>query len=207
MKMHSLLTDPSHPLAYYPELVQITGSINATILLCQLIYWMGKEKDPNGWIYKTSKELQEETGLTKDQQETARKYLKKRGVLEEKRKGIPPIIHYRICREQLLQKWEEYRINRGDSPQLKKRKSLVKKGEVCTEQFEAITARIPENTSQNTKEIISKNTQSNNQENTFAPLNIFPSSNAPSEGKNPLDSEAWKNAGKKAGSKRYPSES
>lgn len=206
MKMKLLLTDPGYPLAYHPELLKIAGSINATILLCQLVYWVGKQKDLSGWIYKTSKELQEETGLTKDQQETARKCLKERGILEEKRKGIPPIIHYRICRQKLLQKWEEYRINRGDSPQLKKKKAAVKEEETYKEQFGDIPARISESTSQITTETISESTQENNQENTFAASSMTSFLKKLKEEKeNPLDSEAWKAAGEVVKSKRYRS--
>ena len=83
MKLTDFLSDVGRPVAYYPDLKRITGSTTATILLCQFLYWRGKEKDPDGWLYKTSDEIEEETGLTYEEQKTARKKLKKAGLIKE----------------------------------------------------------------------------------------------------------------------------
>lgn len=152
--MTSLLVDSGSPIAYYPDLVPLVGSVNATILLCQLIYWTGKQHDPNGWIRKESKELQKETGLTKDQQETARKQLRNLGIVEEKRKGTPPKLHFRINKETLLQLWEKHQIKRGDSPQLKRRKKDTCIGSNSDQQASTFPAHI----SESTQEITQKNT-------------------------------------------------
>ena len=73
MKLSQFLTDVGRPVAYHPKLKKITGSTTATILLCQFIYWRGKESNKDGWLYKDSDEIEEETGLTYNEQKTARK--------------------------------------------------------------------------------------------------------------------------------------
>ena len=66
MKLTDFLQDVGRPVAYYPSMRKITGSTNATILLCQLIYWCGKQRDPNGWIYKSVDEVEEEIVSIRD---------------------------------------------------------------------------------------------------------------------------------------------
>src|SRR5687767_10003525 len=61
----------------------------AGTFLRQLIYWVGKEHHQEGWIYKTQREMEEETGLSRYFQEKARKILVSQGVLKERKKGVP----------------------------------------------------------------------------------------------------------------------
>ena len=84
------------PIAYHPALVKPLGGINETVFVCQLLYWDGKGGTPGGWIYKTRADLEEETGLTRYNQETVRKNLIALGVLEEQRRGVPGKMHYRL---------------------------------------------------------------------------------------------------------------
>lgn len=89
------------PIAYNPGLAIIFNSTNAGILLSQLLYWHGKGKLPNGWIFKTIEEMYKETGLTRDQQDTAIKICKNLGILETKRAGVPAKRHFRLDIERL----------------------------------------------------------------------------------------------------------
>ncbi len=75
------------PIIY--QLAQITGGVVANLFLCQMYYWQGKQDDPNGWIYKTQAEIEAETGLSRTEQETARRLLRQRGLLKERYKGYP----------------------------------------------------------------------------------------------------------------------
>jgi len=61
----------------------------AGLFLHQHVYWIGKEHDKNGWVYKTEAEMEKETGLSRRSQRGARKILGSNGVLREKRQGIP----------------------------------------------------------------------------------------------------------------------
>ncbi len=63
-------------------------------MLSQAIYWTPRTKDPEGWFYKSQKEWEEETGLTRSEQEIARKQLKQTGFWQEKLKGVPATLYY-----------------------------------------------------------------------------------------------------------------
>jgi hypothetical protein len=67
----------------------LDGSIQAGIMLSQLLYWQGKGHRYDGYFFKTVEELRIETGLTKPQQQTAIKILKKYDLIETKLAGIP----------------------------------------------------------------------------------------------------------------------
>jgi len=83
-------------ITYYPSLNAITGSPRATIFLCQLTHWSRCTNDPDGWVHKTREELEEELGFTRRNQETARKKLRDRGILEEELRGLPARLHFRV---------------------------------------------------------------------------------------------------------------
>lgn len=83
-------------IVYQPEFTHITGAITAGIFVCNLVQWTGKQRDADGWIFKTQGEIMEETGLTRREQETARKILKDRGFLVEAKRGIPARLFYRV---------------------------------------------------------------------------------------------------------------
>lgn len=88
------------PIAYYPGLVPYLGSVNAVILFCQFFYWTGKETSEFG-IFKTTEEIESETGLTYEEQLTARKKLKQAGVLKETNKRLEHRIYYQIDTDRL----------------------------------------------------------------------------------------------------------
>lgn len=83
------------PIAYYPSIAKAVGDVTSAVLLSQLLYWQGRQADPDGWIFKTQAELTEETGLSRKNQETARKILVKHRLIEEVRRGIPAKMHFR----------------------------------------------------------------------------------------------------------------
>ena len=84
------------PVAYYAAFAQALGGVEAGVFASQFFYWHGKGHDPDGWVYKTQAEIEEETGLTRRNQETARKRLRDCGVLEEKYTGMPAKLYYRL---------------------------------------------------------------------------------------------------------------
>ena len=91
-----LLNVLSSPIAYYVTFAKIAGSVAAGVMLSQLVYWTGKGNNPDGWIWKTAAEMEEETGLTRREQETARRRLRERGFVEERLAGVPATLHYRV---------------------------------------------------------------------------------------------------------------
>jgi hypothetical protein len=87
---------PGHPIAYFPSLVPVAGSVKATVLLCQLIYWTPRAKDATGWIYKSQLELMAETGLSHKEQRQARAELKRRRLLEERYDRLNHQLWFRV---------------------------------------------------------------------------------------------------------------
>lgn len=90
------------PIAFHRSLVEPAGSVNAALMLSQAIYWalrIPKERD--GWFWKTAEEWQAEIGLTRAEQEGARKRLIAANLLEEKLEGIPAKLHFRVIETSL----------------------------------------------------------------------------------------------------------
>lgn len=106
MKLSDFLQDVGSPVAYYPQLALLLGGVKEAIFLCQMIYWLGKEKTP-GLIYKTAKEIKNETGLSYLEQKTARRNLKEMGVLTEEYKRLEHRLYFTIKMEVLDSLWQE----------------------------------------------------------------------------------------------------
>ena len=108
MRMSDILQGVGRPVVYYPKLISVLGGLKEAAFICQLVYWIGKQRDKEGWIYKTQKQIREETGLTRYEQETVRKNLKKLGILEEKYQGIPRKLYFRVNLAKLREVWEKH---------------------------------------------------------------------------------------------------
>lgn len=83
------------PVAYYPSLANKIGA-KAAILACQFCYWRGKETNDQLWIWKTRAQLTDETGLTRHEQDSARRTLKRLRIVEEKRDYLRHTIGFRV---------------------------------------------------------------------------------------------------------------
>lgn len=83
------------PIAFNPLLAKAIGSVKAGLLLSQLLYWWGKGQNPE-WIYKTIDEIEEETALSRYEQDGAIQKIKNLKLVEVKRKGIPAKRHFRL---------------------------------------------------------------------------------------------------------------
>jgi len=103
------------PIAYHRVFRAITGNTVAAIMLSQALYWQrivdkgkgGKE----GWWYKSAAEWEEELGLGRSEQETARKVLTASGFLATARRGVPARMWYRLDLDVLEEKLEAYQQN------------------------------------------------------------------------------------------------
>ncbi|WP_275931311.1 hypothetical protein [Aeromonas sp. 1HA1] len=87
------------PIAFHRPFVAITGSVTAALFLSQALYWAKRCKvhdDGSAWFYKTQADWEEETGLTRYEQEGARKTLRNLEVLKEKRVGLPAQLYFCI---------------------------------------------------------------------------------------------------------------
>lgn len=135
------------PIAFQRPFVKLGAGINGALMLSQAIYWSRRTNDPDGWFYKSQVEWEEETGMTRYEQEGARKALIKLGVLEELKRGVPCRLHYRVnmkaLRANLL--GENQQTSLGNFPKQACDFSPSKEGE----NQQAIT----ENTAETTQEI------------------------------------------------------
>jgi len=93
---NSLLMLVDRPIAFHRCFAEIGGSANAGLFLSQAVYWSFRTDDPEGWFWKTREEWKEETYLSRTEQETVRRALKKAGFLEEKVEGLPARLYFRI---------------------------------------------------------------------------------------------------------------
>jgi hypothetical protein len=121
MKISEYLQGVGRPVAYYPGLRKITGSTTATILLCQLLYWTGKEKAGDGWIFKRAEgddeqSIEGETGLSYKEQRAARRVLKVRGLLEERYARLEHVVYFRVNMERLDELWEQAAEHKSAKP-------------------------------------------------------------------------------------------
>lgn len=101
------------PVTYYPNISNAIGDVRAGIFISNFFYWEGKQKDKEGWIYKSQKEIEHETGMSRYMQETARRKLKEVGILQEKLAGSPATKHYKFNWDLLNEIMANY-IDNGD---------------------------------------------------------------------------------------------
>lgn len=90
----------SRPVSFNPAIARAVGGVKPGLFLCQLIYWSDRGSDAE-WIYKTQAEWEEETCLSRREQETARMKLVASGFVDEKRAGDHGIMHYKVNWEAL----------------------------------------------------------------------------------------------------------
>ena len=95
MSLSESLKTAGQAVAYFPRLAKPLGSVNASILFGHFFYWSDRGSSELG-IYKTAEEIEAETGLTRDEQRTARAKLRERGVLIETEKRIEHRIYYKL---------------------------------------------------------------------------------------------------------------
>lgn len=88
-------TEVGTPIAYFPKLARWLKSVNAAVFLGQFIYWHDKTVNPLG-VYKTAEEIEEETGLSYKEQLTARKILKRLGLISETYKRLSHKMFYKF---------------------------------------------------------------------------------------------------------------
>ena len=99
----SIMDMLDRPIAYQRAFVRLGAGVTGAVLLSQAVYWSRRTKHAGGWFYKSQAEWEEETGLTRREQERARKFLIAAGVLEECRKGIPARLYFRDIDQKLAQ--------------------------------------------------------------------------------------------------------
>jgi len=100
------------PVSFHRCLVPLTGGITSALMLSQAI-WTTHALEPaaEGWFMRSQEEWTEETGLSRWEQETARRALRRAGLLEERRSGMPARLWFRICPAAV---WRALQVSAGN---------------------------------------------------------------------------------------------
>src|ERR687893_857111 len=94
---------PNRVVGYSPDLARIVGGATIGLFLSQLLFLSDKGNNPEGWVYKSEAEMGQETGLTKREQQTARRKLLALGVIAIMRGGWKFTYHFKVIWEKLYQ--------------------------------------------------------------------------------------------------------
>src|SRR5918998_2979716 len=94
---------PNRTVAYSPDLARAVGGATTGLFLSQLLFLSDKGANPEGWVYKSEQEMGKETGLTKREQQTARRKLLSLGVIAIMRGGWKNTYHFKVIWEKLYQ--------------------------------------------------------------------------------------------------------
>jgi hypothetical protein len=94
---------PNRVVGYSPDLARMVGGATTGLFLSQLLFLSDKGHNPDGWVYKSEAEMGQETGLSKREQQTARRKLLSLGVIAIMRGGWKNTYHFKIIWEKLSQ--------------------------------------------------------------------------------------------------------
>jgi hypothetical protein len=154
---------PNRVVGYSPDLARIVGGATIGLFLSQLLFLSDKGANPEGWVYKSEAEMGTETGLTKREQQTARRKLLALGVIQIVRQGFKFTYHFRIVWERLLQVIEQYQ--RGQTVPTEAREPIQN---VPTEPVQNVStepAQCQQNVSTQWKQNVTTLYRENNREN------------------------------------------
>jgi hypothetical protein len=98
----------ARPIAFQPALSKMLGNdIGAALFLQQIIYWSDKGEREDGLVYKSDREIEEETTLSPRQSARIRKLLRVLGILNTQILKAPngsPTNHYSLNWNTLLKR-------------------------------------------------------------------------------------------------------
>ena len=90
------------PVTFHRSLVGVTGSVTAALMLSQAIAWTETlTPDEGGWFTKSQDDWADATGLSRWEQETARRALRDADFMEERKSGLPAKLWFRVRQAQI----------------------------------------------------------------------------------------------------------
>lgn len=94
----SLLLDIfDEPIVIQRNFLNLTGNLNAAMLLSWIVTLSQDQPlESEGWLRLSQSTWQADTGLSRFELEATRAALRKRGLIEERRKGMPAKIEIRL---------------------------------------------------------------------------------------------------------------
>jgi len=94
---------PDRPIAFNRDFVRIGCGIKGALMLSQAVYWSKRTTTKDGSFWKVQEDWEEETGMTRHEQMTALKRLKKLGFMSAKKRGIPAKNYYILNTNKILE--------------------------------------------------------------------------------------------------------
>lgn len=92
-----LLESLDEPIVIHRSFLRICRSINAALLLTRLVdLTEHAASEADGWISLTQAQWEAETGMSRYEQETARRVLRERELIRERRAGMPARLEMRL---------------------------------------------------------------------------------------------------------------
>ncbi|WJZ69955.1 hypothetical protein PVP_XSN000042 [Vibrio phage PVP-XSN] len=137
------------PIAFHRSFISIGAGVTGALMLSQAVYWSQRTSDNSGWFYKTQADWEGETGLTRYEQEGARKKLRNLGVLEEAKRGVPCKTYYKVNFAVLDNLLIQYAENQQTRQQKTNKQCSGKPADSAWENQQSITEnthRLPETT-------------------------------------------------------------
>ena len=90
------------PVTFHRSLVAVTGSVTAALMLSQAIAWTETlTPEEGGWFTKSQDDWADATGLSRWEQETARRVLRDADFMEERKSGLPAKLWFRVRQAQI----------------------------------------------------------------------------------------------------------
>jgi hypothetical protein len=130
---------PNRVVGYSPDLARAVGGATIGLFLSQLLFLSDKGANPEGWVYKSEQEMGKETGLTKREQQTARRKLLSLGVIVIMRGGWKNTYHFKVIWEKLYQV-----ITGSQRPQNAATATVERTQTVSTEPVQNVATQPPE---------------------------------------------------------------
>lgn len=92
------------PIVFQRAYVGLTGSAVAALFLSYAVYTTERlSAEAEGWFKKSGDEWKTETGLTRFEQQTARRILRELDILIERKYGLPAELYYKIRIDRILE--------------------------------------------------------------------------------------------------------
>lgn len=93
-RVSELIAGIGRPVAFYPEIARfLGGDVSTAVFVCQFLYWRSATNGKRE-VYKSRREIEEETALSERVQKRICRYLVQRGYVKIVKKGLPARNYY-----------------------------------------------------------------------------------------------------------------
>lgn len=141
------MTGQDNVITVHRPFVEFTGTLEAAMMLSQLLYWTPRSTIPGGWIAKSDKDWNRELCLARHSCRLATQTLTEMGIIETmlKKFNNSPTTHYRVDWEALEKAWTKW-LRLSENRQT----DCLKSDNEMSENEQSLTETTPETTPETT---------------------------------------------------------